>query len=67
MHHLHDPSIINMVLSLQEDEISEFVRDAMSSKRLSGIVKDLNSNLLYGEPDQKQQATEALNRLGFMM
>ncbi len=67
MPHVHDPSILKMVLSLQEEEVGEFVRDAMSSKRLSGIVKDLNSNLLYGEPDQKALATEALNRLGFTM
>ncbi|MDJ0857679.1 MAG: hypothetical protein QNI90_00680 [Dinoroseobacter sp.] len=65
MPHPHDPSIIAKVLSLPEDEVSEFVRQAMSSKRLSGIVKDLNSNVLYGEPDQKAQATEALGRLGF--
>lgn len=67
MPYTHDPASLKKVLSLPDDEVSEFVREAMSAKRLSGIVKDLNSNLLYGEPDEKAQANQALSRLGFTM
>lgn len=57
---------VSKVLSLREEEVGDFLRDAIHSKRLSIIVKQLNSELLDGAPDNKAQASDALNRLGFI-
>ncbi|WP_425091833.1 hypothetical protein [Tropicimonas sp. S265A] len=54
------------ILSLREEEVAEFLRDAMTSKRLSTIVKHLNSELLDGAPESKEKASAALTRLGFV-
>jgi hypothetical protein len=56
---------LTRILDLREDDICDFMRDAMNSKRLSQIVKDLNDLLLDGAPEQKAKASQALSRLGF--
>ncbi len=61
-----ETSVLSNVLSLKDEEVSEFIREAMSSKQLSTIMHDLNTGLLEGGPEEQTKAAMALSRLGFV-
>jgi len=59
-------STLSQVLSLRDEEVNEFLREAIMNKRLSAVMESLNAELLNGAPERKTQAGEAINRLGFI-
>lgn len=61
-----DATTLSRVLALHEDQVGEFLRDAITHKRLSSIMVDLNSVLLHGEAETRAQAEAAITRLGFI-
>lgn len=66
MSNAFETAVLSRILALKEEEIGEFIREAMTSKRLSAIVHDLNTRLLHGAPEERGKAEEALARLGFV-
>lgn len=61
-----DTTTLSRVLALQEEQVGDFVRDAIVDKRLSTIMADLNLTLMNGDPDTRAQAHLAITRLGFI-
>lgn len=54
------------VLDLKEEEISDFLRGLIASKRLTPLVQTLNRDLLEGSAELAEAARTALKRLGFI-
>lgn len=54
------------VLSLDDGDVAAFVRKCVKERSLSRVVGHLNNDVLFGTHQERREAEEALNRLGFL-
>lgn len=65
-HHIGETPTAAHVLSIKTTEVAPFVRKCVRERSLSVIVKDLNHDLIFGTPEQREDAREALRHIGFI-
>lgn len=63
---ISETKISHSVLSLDDNDITRFVRRCVKERSLSKIVADLNNDLLFGTQTERENAKEALHRIGFL-
>ena len=66
-HHVnHDIPVSVHVLGLDPSDVPPFVRRCVRERSLSGLVKNLNNELLFGTADQREEARRDLKHIGFL-
>lgn len=65
-HYIGDTPTAAHVLNINETDVAPFVRKCVQERSLSAIVKDLNHDLIFGTPEQREEAREALKHIGFI-
>ena len=53
------------ILALDRDRVAEFIQQHAGTRTLSGIVKQLNEDLIAGDETASEMAARALSHLGF--
>lgn len=53
------------ILGLSDEEAPAFVSEKVATKSLSATIKQLNSDVLSGDPVRRDKAARALKKLGF--
>lgn len=53
------------VLGIEKGGAAAFVKQKLHDRELHVTVMELNNELLFGNPLQREEARQALNRLGF--
>lgn len=54
------------VLNLDDGDVASFVRRCVKERSLSKVVADLNHDLLSGTRTERENAEQALHRIGFL-
>lgn len=54
------------VMNLGQGEVTQFVADCLRQRSLSKVIARLNHELLNGSAAEREEAQNALNRLGFL-
>jgi hypothetical protein len=65
-HYIGETPTAAQVLSIKATEVAPFVRKCVRDRSLSVIVKDLNHDLIFGTPEQREAARRALKHIGFV-
>ncbi|MCM2563439.1 hypothetical protein M8756_14965 [Lutimaribacter sp. EGI FJ00015] len=58
---------IDAILAAPSETIADLICEMRNKKQLSSLVHDLNDCVLFGEPEQKTRATQALVAMGFAL
>ncbi|GFE66118.1 hypothetical protein [Litoreibacter roseus] len=54
------------ILGFSEDEAAGFISEKVEARALSATVRQLNEDVLSGDPTRRDKALRALGRLGFV-
>lgn len=66
-HHVIDGTpAASQVLNIKASDVVPFVRKCVRERSLSVLIKQLNDDLAFGTPEQKQEARRALQHIGFI-
>ncbi|MEM6939601.1 MAG: hypothetical protein AAF943_05550 [Pseudomonadota bacterium] len=58
--------VASQIVNLDLDAIPGFIFRQTADKTLSVTMAELNRQVLYGGPEEREAALDALNRLGFV-
>lgn len=65
-HVIGDIPAATQVLTIQARDVAPFVQKCVRERSLSVLVKQLNYDIAFGTPEQKQEAQQALRHIGFI-
>ncbi len=61
-----ETNMSHSILGLSENDVAAFVRRCVKERSLSRLVAALNKDLMFGTQTERDDAKEALHRLGFL-